>query len=124
MLGLVLLPAIALFGLAGLLDGGDDDTDTQDTNPDVIDPVVDPQIIAASGTSEGDLLNGTGAKDDLDGLEGDDTLNGFGNDDTLQGGPGADSISGGGGDNILLGDDGNDTLNGGCLLYTSPSPRD
>ena len=45
MLGLTLLPALALLGFAGLIDSGSDDDDTNDDMQDVAEPeVTDPQI--------------------------------------------------------------------------------
>ena len=51
---------------------------------------------------------------------------------TVAGGAGSDVIEGGDGDDVILGDAGDDVISGGagvnvlegCLLYTSPSPRD
>ena len=67
-----------------------------------------------TGGSGNDTLTGDTAANVLDGAEGDDTLIGGGGADTLIGGVGDDVLVGGGGTDII----------DGCLLYTSPSPRD
>ena len=85
-----------------------------------------------SPTAGDDVILGTPNGDTIDGLEGNDVICGEGGDDIINGGPGDDTITGGGGNDVLNGDAGNDTLTGGasvdtlngCLLYTSPSPRD
>ena len=76
-----------------------------------------------NGGDGNDTLNGGAGHDSLNGGEGNDTLNGDAGNDILQGEAGEDIILGGDGIDNLRGGDGNDTLNG-CLLYTSPSPRD
>jgi len=65
------------------------------------------------GTPWDDVLNGTGGKDVICGLDGNDTLNGLGGKDVLVGGDGDDTLNGGGGKDKLFGGAGNDTLNGG-----------
>ena len=80
----------------------------------------DDTLIGGSGN---DRLNGGNGNDTLSGLAGDDLLVADEGDDELLGGSGDDRLLGGLGDDILTGGPGFDTLFG-CLLYTSPSPRD
>ena len=65
------------------------------------------------GTPWEDILNGTGGKDVICGLEGDDILNGLRGKDVLVGGDGNDTLNGGPGKDSLFGGEGIDTLNGG-----------
>lgn len=74
------------------------------------------------GTRFGDVLEGTGASDDIFGGAGADVIDGNGSndaisggngDDTLQGGVGRDTLAGGQGRDTLSGGEGNDVLNGG-----------
>ena len=74
-------------------------------------------------TPVGQTLTGTSSADELTGQSGDDDIDGLGGNDTLDGDDGDDEIQGGEGDDDIKGGSGNDTLYG-CLLYTSPSPRD
>ena len=79
------------------------------------------------GASEADVLASRGgptfAPSSSQALAGDNVLFGSAAQDLLAGGTGNDELNGNAGDDILLGDAGDDVLNG-CLLYTSPSPRD
>ena len=61
-----------------------------------------------------DVVMGTPGNDDIRGRAGNDTICGMGGNDFLHGNSGDDWIDGG---------DGVDDIRG-CLLYTSPSPRD
>ncbi|MEL7042394.1 MAG: calcium-binding protein [Pseudomonadota bacterium] len=74
------------------------------------------------GTTDGEFIRGTGAKDTIVAGGGDDVVSaGGGNDsvnagygdDLVRGGNGNDIIDGGQGDDIVRGDAGDDTLNGG-----------
>ena len=60
------------------------------------------------GTPSPDTMQGTATDDDITGRNGDDIIDGLQGNDEIQG------------------QQGDDLLNGseGCLLYTSPSPRD
>ena len=69
-------------------------------------------------------ITGTDKADKLVGGYGHDTISGLAGDDTIDGQAGSDTIYGGDGNDNLTGNFGDDTLYGGCLLYTSPSPRD
>ena len=66
------------------------------------------------------------SKDTMYGGAGDDTLKGSHSQDIIRGNGDSDLIIGNNGKDSLYGGNGNDTINGnsGCLLYTSPSPRD
>lgn len=65
------------------------------------------------GTAGDDVLNGSGAGEQLDGQAGNDQLNGLGGNDTLLGRDGADTLDGGDDDDVLFGGAGADELNGG-----------
>ncbi|HET8786885.1 MAG TPA: calcium-binding protein, partial [Candidatus Limnocylindrales bacterium] len=65
------------------------------------------------GTSNPELLTGTGVVDRMRGLEGNDVLIGFDGDDFLYGGDGSDTLHGGAGDDCLDGGEGFDNLYGG-----------
>ena len=79
---------------------------------------------ALHGKKGHDRIIGRGANDSLYGGQGHDTINSGAGEDHLNGGLGHDLLRGKDGDDLLKGHSDNDTLNGGCLLYTSPSPRD
>ena len=98
--------------------------------PVVPPPVVPPEPtpshvpgITITGTSKGQVHDGTANDDIIFGMGGKDTLNGKGGYDTLDGGAGNDTLNGdegndilfgGAGNDIMKGGDGNDTLNGGA----------
>ena len=82
--------------------------------------VIDGDISLGAGN---DTFNGGSGADIIDGGSGGDTLSGDAGNDSLRGQAGDDTINGGDGNDLLVGGAGNDTLTG-CLLYTSPSPRD
>jgi serralysin len=65
-----------------------------------------------SGDSGNDTLNGDFGEDTLNGDSGNDKLNGGADNDTLNGGSGNDKLNGDSGDDTLNGDSGNDKLNG------------
>ena len=81
------------------------------------------EVVGGAGT---DIIFGRDGDDQLLGSAGHDVLRGQSGSDSLVGGVGEDYIVGGVGDDSLVGGADNDTLIGqsGCLLYTSPSPRD
>ena len=87
---------------------------------------------AVFGEDGADTINGNNGKDLLDGGKGADSIKGQNDEDHLIGGQDADTLDGGNSDDLLEGGDAADTLKGGngkdiligCLLYTSPSPRD
>nr|WP_256386684.1 DUF4347 domain-containing protein [Hydrocoleum sp. CS-953] len=92
---------------------------------------VEVQTSQINGTTESELLNGSGGNDTIVGFAGNDTINGRGGDDqiigsrgsdflygkegndTLQGRIGNDRLFGGNGDDSLLGGQGRDRFNGG-----------
>ena len=78
-----------------------------------------------NGNSGDDALNGRGGDDILFGGSGDDTLIGGLGNDTLAGGGGSDTFDGGAGDDTLLGGSGSDIIDGGVgndtLSYDSAS---
>lgn len=59
--------------------------------------------LARGGSSNGDLLTGTGAADAINGQGGSDELRGRAGDDMLIGGGGSDTLKGGIGDDMLIG---------------------
>ena len=71
--------------------------------------LVDPNEISGSG-----IINGTAARDRMEGSDGDDELRGFDAEDQLLGGDGNDVLSGGNGNDIILAGDGDDVINGGA----------
>ena len=79
-----------------------------------------------NGDGQDNTLMGGAGNDELNGGAGNDELNGGAGNDELNGDADNDHLMGGAGDVNLNGGEGNDTLVGGegCLLYTSPSPRD
>ena len=79
----------------------------------------------AYGNDGNDFLRGGSSDDILVGGRGDDTINGLDGNDVLRGGasPGFDQLTGGNGDDRIFGSADRSTILG-CLLYTSPSPRD
>ena len=81
------------------------------------------QIEFADGTVLDGALLGTDGNDSITGTDGADEINGGLGNDFLAGGLGDDILRGEDGNDHLRGEDGNDHLIG-CLLYTSPSPRD
>ncbi|MEM1170444.1 MAG: DUF4347 domain-containing protein [Cyanobacteria bacterium P01_H01_bin.35] len=74
---------------------------------------VEVQTSQITGTSESELLNGSGGNDTITGLAGNDTINGRGGDDKIIGSRGNDSLYGKNGNDILEGRIGNDRLFGG-----------
>jgi Ca2+-binding RTX toxin-like protein len=70
--------------------------------------------IDASGTSNGDYIDGNRGANVLYGLAGADTMNGGLGHDVLYGDDGADNLGGEGGKDTLYGGSGADTLNGGA----------
>ena len=64
------------------------------------------------GTSEDDVLNGTGHNDVIFGFRGDDDISAGGGNDTVFAGRGDDRVDGGTGHDDLYGEDGNDGLAG------------
>ena len=74
-------------------------------------------------TDDRDIILGTENDDVISAGRGNDVICGLGGNDTIEGGRGNDTISGGVGNDTIGGGRGNDTIFG-CLLYTSPSPRD
>ena len=99
-------------GNDGINAGAGNDTVDGGAGSDVI--FGDAGIDMISGGDDGDTIFGGADGDVLNGNDGDDALVGEGGNDAIDGGDGLDFLSGGAGI---------DTLNG-CLLYTSPSPRD
>ena len=66
------------------------------------------------GTTDPELLYGTGVEDTVYGRGGGDRIYGYGDDDRLKGGPGADGIYGGSGDNRMKAGSGADEVYGGA----------
>ena len=66
------------------------------------------------GTSGADVIVGTSAKSQIEGLDGNDTLTAGSSGDTLVGGLGDDVLTGAGGADTLVGGDGNDRMKGGA----------
>ena len=75
------------------------------------------------GGTGADIINGGTGNDTLTGNAGNDRLVGSAGDDVVRAGDGDDVILTGDGLNEVFGDAGDDLIIG-CLLYTSPSPRD
>ena len=65
------------------------------------------------GTSNNDLLRGTGRRDEMCGYEGKDRIRARGGDDLVLGGDDADKLRGGGGRDSIVGGDGRDRIRGG-----------
>ena len=82
----------------------------------------DDQIFAGQGR---DQVRGEAGDDFISGGKGKDLLIGGSGSDDLRGNEGTDDLRGSSGDDELRGGQKADVLQGnGCLLYTSPSPRD
>ncbi|MBY0239489.1 MAG: type I secretion C-terminal target domain-containing protein [Burkholderiaceae bacterium] len=79
-----------------------------------IDPHGSSQGQVLTGTGGDDTLRGNAMDDKVYGLAGADTLSGNAGNDLLDGGDGADQLWGGDGDDTLLGGDSNDRLDGGA----------
>lgn len=67
-----------------------------------------------AGTSNDDVIIGTGFRDDIDALAGDDIVCSLGGNDDVRGGGGEDSIFGDDGRDDLRGQNGSDFLGGGA----------
>ena len=96
--------------------------------------------LTVHGGGFGDIITSSTGADVLKGNGGADTIKAGGGADIVEGGAGADALWGEAGLDSIDGGAGNDTINvsddthfktsggvetvNGCLLYTSPSPRD
>jgi Ca2+-binding RTX toxin-like protein len=94
--------------------GGDDLTNVEQLNFWIAGSPATLNVRVATGTAEGDFLDGTGGHDVILGLGANDTIQGLAGDDLIDGWAGDDHLDGGEGDDHLIGGGGNDVLDGGA----------
>ncbi len=89
------------------------DGDTEDTQADEFDYLLDIDSLYIITTSSGSEISGGDGNDELEGNVGNDIFSGGGGNDELEGNGGNDVLDGGTGNDRLDGGSGNDVLDGG-----------
>lgn len=103
----ILLPALAVFALSGLFDGGSSEPTDTDTDTDPVEPVD-----SNTGTTDNDEITTTPEDDQIIGLDGDDEITSRNGNDDIRAGDGDDLVNAGYGDDIIFAGAGADLVYG------------